>query len=95
MEEHGCICPGNPGQANSGEGLFKKKIHTIKLFCKGEIMAEKLLTLTDVVKIVGFKKSTIYKFIKEGKFPKQIKIGKSSRWKLSDIQKWMKEVTSA
>jgi prophage regulatory protein len=58
-------------------------------------MSERLLTLKEVVNIVGFKKSTIYKFIKEGKFPKQIKIGHSSRWKLSDIQEWMKQVTSA
>lgn len=57
-------------------------------------MMEKLLTIREVTEIVGFKKSTIYKFMNEGKFPKQVKIGKSSRWKLSDIQEWMKEVIS-
>jgi len=56
---------------------------------------EKLLTLNDVVQIVGFKKSTIYKFIKSKNFPKPVKIGYSSRWRLSDIQKWMEKVTSA
>ena len=58
-------------------------------------MTEKFLTISEVVNIVGFKKSTIYKFINEKKFPKPIKIGKSSRWKLSDIQQWMNSVTSA
>jgi len=53
-------------------------------------MEEKLLTINELANIVGFRKSTIYKFIKKGKFPKQIKIGKSSRWKLSDIQNWIK-----
>jgi len=51
---------------------------------------EKLLRLSEVMEIVGFKKSTIYKYIRNGDFPKQIKIGKSSRWKHSDIQNWIK-----
>jgi len=49
----------------------------------------KLLTLREVISIVGIKKSTLYKLIKEGKFPSQIKIGHLSRWKLSDIQDWL------
>jgi len=54
---------------------------------------EKLLTIKEVTEIVGFKTSTIYKFIQQNKFPKQIKIGTASRWKLSDIQKWLQEIT--
>jgi prophage regulatory protein len=54
---------------------------------------EKFLTIKEVTEIVGFKRSTIYKFINKGKFPKQIKIGKASRWRLSDIQKWLQEIT--
>jgi len=52
---------------------------------------EKLLTINEIVTIVGFKKSTIYKFIRNNTFPKPIKIGRSSRWKLSDINKWLKQ----
>ena len=55
---------------------------------------ERLLPIKEVVKIVGFKKSTIYKFIKEGKFPEPVKIGTSSRWKLSSIRKWMDGLNS-
>ena len=58
------------------------------------IMNEKFLTIKEVVDLVGFKKSTIYKFIKEGKFPEPVKIGISSRWKLSSIQKWMETLAS-
>jgi len=58
-------------------------------------MNEKLISINQVTEMVGFKKSTIYKFIKSKNFPKPVKIGYSSRWKLSDIQKWMEEVTSA
>jgi prophage regulatory protein len=57
-------------------------------------MTEKLLTIREVTEIVGFKKFTIYKFMNEGKFPKQVKIGKSSRWKMSEIKQWMEQITS-
>jgi len=50
---------------------------------------EKLLTIKEVTYIVGFKQSTIYKFIKTKAFPKPIKIGRASRWKQSDIQNWI------
>ena len=51
----------------------------------------KLLTLRDVIQKTGFKKSTIYKFIKTKKFPKPIKIGSSSRWIEEEIDTWIKE----
>jgi len=50
---------------------------------------EKLLKIGEVVEIVGFKTSTIYKFMKTRNFPKPVKIGRSSRWKLSDVKKWL------
>ena len=56
---------------------------------------EKFITLHDVVQIVGFKKSTIYKMIRKGFFPPPVKIGRSSRWKLSDIKEWMEKFSSA
>ena len=52
---------------------------------------ERLLTIKEVVSIVGFKTSTIYKFIKTKGFPKPVKIGKSSRWRLSDVNKWLEQ----
>ena len=52
---------------------------------------EKLLTMKEVVSIVGFKTSTIYKFIKTNGFPKPLKIGRASRWKSSDVNNWLKQ----
>ena len=52
---------------------------------------ERLLPLKEVAGIVGFKQSTIYKFIKTKDFPKPVKIGRSSRWKLSEINSWLKQ----
>ena len=54
-------------------------------------MEEKLLTLKEVMDIVSFKQSAIYKFMKTKGFPKPVKIGKSSRWKLSDVNNWLKQ----
>lgn len=50
---------------------------------------EQLLTIKEVVQITGFKKSTIYKFIRENKFPQPLKFGKSSRWIKSEINEWI------
>ena len=51
---------------------------------------EKLLRITDVMKSTGLAKSTIWLYVKEGKFPKQIKLSpRISVWKLSDIEVWI------
>jgi len=53
---------------------------------------DRLLNIKEVCKIVGLKKSTIYLYIKQNKFPKAVKIGKLSRWKLSEIRRWIEEL---
>ncbi len=54
---------------------------------------EKLLRLGDVEKVVGFSKASIYKFMEDKGFPRPIKIGKSSRWKLSEVLEWIERQT--
>jgi prophage regulatory protein len=50
----------------------------------------KLLRLPEVMEITGLPKSTIYHYIKEGKFPPQIKIGlRSVGWRDDHINKWI------
>ncbi|WP_369064277.1 helix-turn-helix transcriptional regulator [Enterobacter sp. MALB-1] len=39
----------------------------------------------------GFKKPTIYEWMRKGKFPRPIKIGRSARWPSSDVEKWIAE----
>ncbi|WP_201584833.1 helix-turn-helix transcriptional regulator [Psychrobacter sp. HII-4] len=39
--------------------------------------------------ITGFSAKHIYHLINEGKFPKPIKIGRASLWRLSDINSWL------
>jgi len=50
---------------------------------------EKFLTLRAVIDRVAIKKSSIYKYMNEGKFPLPVKIGARALWPESAIQKWM------
>ncbi len=51
---------------------------------------ERFMRLPEVIQTSGLKKSAIWKWIKEGRFPKNIRLGaKTVVWKESDIQKWI------
>tara|TARA_S200002703_G_scaffold25249_1_gene21799 strand:- start:386 stop:724 length:339 start_codon:yes stop_codon:yes gene_type:complete len=51
---------------------------------------QKLLTLKQVIEIVSLSKSTIYRWIESGRFPKPLNIGGNSvRWKTSDVHDWI------
>lgn len=51
-----------------------------------------MFTIGEVEEIIGFKKDYIYRNIKIGNFPAQIKIGtKSSRWSLNEVISWLED----
>jgi predicted DNA-binding transcriptional regulator AlpA len=51
-----------------------------------------LLPLSAVqAELGGYHKTTLYSWIKRGKFPKPVKIGGSSRWIADEIRAWKKE----
>lgn len=51
---------------------------------------DRLLRLSDVIRITGTGCNTVYARIKEGTLPKQVKIGpKSVAWRQSEINQWM------
>ena len=53
------------------------------------------LKLPDVCKRTGLSRSTVYKLIKAGTFPKQLKLTEhSSAWIASEIQEWADNVIS-
>lgn len=55
-----------------------------------EQIKTRLITINEVEQLVGFKRDFIYRRIKRGEFPKQIKLGKrSARWQLLDIERWI------
>lgn len=53
---------------------------------------EELLTVKEVAEKMKCSPKHIYSLIKRGKFPAQVKIGGSSRWKSSDIKSWFENL---
>ena len=50
----------------------------------------KLVRLDTVLEMTTLSVSTIYRLMKKGKFPRQIKISeRSTRWVLEEIYEWM------
>ena len=50
----------------------------------------KLLRLRDVIKMTSLSRTTIYDYMSEGKFPKNIHLGpKISVWIEREIQEWI------
>lgn len=52
---------------------------------------DRLIRLPAVELATGFKKSTLYGWIKEGKFPKPIQIGRASAWPESSVLQWVQD----
>ena len=44
-----------------------------------------------ITEFTGLSDKWFYKLISEGKFPKPIKLGRSSRWKESELKEWLYE----
>ena len=55
-----------------------------------------LLTRHELEKLFKVSPATIYRWIKEGNFPKSVKLSANMvRWKASDIEAWMTEREAA
>ncbi|WP_144373978.1 helix-turn-helix transcriptional regulator [Vogesella urethralis] len=51
----------------------------------------KILRIHDVMGMIGLARLAIYKYIAEGHFPKQIRLGRRAvGWLLSDIERWLR-----
>lgn len=65
---------------------------------EGSIMTEQISLLDDqlvdmrfITKLTGLTDKWFYKLIKDGQFPKPIKLGRSSRWKQSEVELWLQQ----
>ena len=57
---------------------------------------DRFLRLDEVLRITGLGRNTVYRRIREGTFPKQIRIGPNSvAWRQSAITMWMSAPTRA
>ena len=51
-----------------------------------------VIELKTVSELTTFSSATIYRLIKKGEFPRQIKLSeRSSGWLLDDIKKWLEQ----
>jgi len=57
--------------------------------------SKRLIKLPEVSNRTSLSKTSIYALIKIGKFPPQIKLGKTSVWLESAIEKWMDDQIAA
>ncbi|BFI59090.1 TPA: helix-turn-helix transcriptional regulator [Yersinia enterocolitica] len=50
-----------------------------------------LIDMTFITTFTGMTDKWFYKLIKDGDFPKPIKLGRSSRWFKSEVETWMQQ----
>jgi prophage regulatory protein len=60
------------------------------------MLEDRYLRIKDVVAMLSISRSSIYRMVQEGKFPKQIKLTeRTAVWKLSAINAWVAERENA
>ena len=55
-----------------------------------EMEQGRLLNMKDLEQMLGVSFKSIYKWIKQGEFPKQIKFGTASRWHEEEVKEWLR-----
>ena len=57
-------------------------------------LADRLLKVSDVQEVLQLSRSAVYAAIRAGSLPKPIKIGKSARWKASQIESLLHQLSA-
>lgn len=52
---------------------------------------DRLIDMKYITHYTGMTDKWFYLLIKQGKFPKPIKLGRTSRWKISELLAWLDE----
>ncbi|MEQ5031027.1 AlpA family transcriptional regulator [Morganella morganii] len=55
------------------------------------LLDDQLVDMRFITKLTGVTDKWFYKLIKDGQFPKPIKLGRSSRWKKSEVELWLQQ----
>lgn len=53
------------------------------------LLNEQLIDMKFITQLTGLTDKWFYKLIQDGKFPKPIKLGRSSRWLKSEVELWL------
>ncbi len=54
-------------------------------------MNDKLVSMAFITQLTGLTDKWFYRLIQLGLFPKQIKLGRSSRWLKSEVEDWLRQ----
>ena len=58
-------------------------------------LGDRLLRRAEVEQMVAVSTATLYKMIKEGRFPASVHLGAGTvRWRLSEVQAWLSALTA-
>lgn len=60
-----------------------------------EFTKDRLVDMAFITAYTGLTDKWFYKLIKDGEFPKPIKLGRSSRWTESEVKTWLKQRVEA
>lgn len=55
------------------------------------LLDDQLVDMRFITKLTGLTDKWLYKLIKDGAFPKPVKLGRSSRWLKSEVENWIQE----
>lgn len=55
------------------------------------LLDDQLVDMRFITKLTGLTDKWFYKLIKDAQFPKPIKLGRSSRWKKSEVELWLQQ----
>ncbi|WP_105628764.1 helix-turn-helix transcriptional regulator [Cronobacter sakazakii] len=55
------------------------------------LLNDKFVDMEFITKLTGLTDKWFYKLIKDGEFPKPIKLGRSSRWLESEVEAWLQQ----
>ncbi|MDC3549004.1 AlpA family transcriptional regulator [Citrobacter sp. RHBSTW-00570] len=56
---------------------------------KPSLFEDQFVDMTFITRFTGLTDKWFYKLIKDGIFPKPIKLGRSSRWLQSEVEAWL------
>ncbi|MDU9127597.1 helix-turn-helix transcriptional regulator [Klebsiella aerogenes] len=57
----------------------------------GNLLYDKFVDMAFITQLTGLTDKWFYKLIKDGAFPKPIKLGRSSRWLQSEVEAWLQQ----
>lgn len=66
-------------------------MNTTDTTTSSSLLDEPLVDMKFITQFTGSTDKWFYKLIQEGRFPKPIKLGRSSRWLKREVEQWLQE----